>query len=743
MSAIFEKMGRVKGRVERFRSVVPLGGVGVGMVAGVIAGSWWWLGGLGLLLALLLVRQKWLWRVLVCSLFAVVWLRVEISDHRALMRAPGSESVSGMLELGVLEGVFREDRAGWLWLEGEERRRVRVLRASDMMAGGRYDVKGRFFVPSRSRNPGVFSLSEEFGKKGIEGGLVLRERVEVGTVWWMRPLGWAEGWREWLKRGIVRGLGHGSDGRVVIEAMVLGEKPAGDSAVSRAFRESGTMHVFAVSGLHVGMVGVLVWLVLRWVPLPRRVGVFFVIGAMVAYALLTGLKPPVVRATLMGVCLLGAYFFRRRPSFLNALAMSLILVVFWAPLQVRGAGFQLSYGVILAIGLGVGLTRQWTEGFSKVDEFMPIRLLSEGQRSWLGVRRWFGDLLASSIAAWGGSLPSMWWHFGIVTPVSVIASVVVIPLTGVVLGLAFLAAFCGLVSPRVGGVVNRGNELVAMGVYGMVRGFSEVPGGHWEFDRGQQADWVVFDCGDGGAASFLGVEGGAMVDVGGRRFYREQLRGILKRWNLDVETVLVTHPDGKHVGALPELLEKGQIDRAVLPVADALSPSYREFLKEMKGEIFYGKRGSRLDLGDGVSVSFLTSPPEGIRVPADDRNLVMKVNWRGWRVLVTGDLGVDQEDELLASGVDLEADVILMGRHRWGVSGQKRFLEATGAKVVITSGARVPQYEVPNKRWFEMLNEMGVSLFDQSKTGAVMMDFGEKELRVKGYLSGDRADLRR
>ncbi|MDB4791159.1 ComEC/Rec2 family competence protein [Akkermansiaceae bacterium] len=142
--------------------------------------------------------------------------------------------------------------------------------------------------------------------------------------------------------------------------MVLGEKPPRDSEISRAFRQSGAMHVFAVSGLHVTLVGAIFWMVLMHLPIPRRVGVFFVILTMLIYALVTGLRPPAVRATLMAVCFLGAFFFRRRPSVFNALALSFLLVVLWRPSQVFDVGFQLSYGVLLAIGVGVGVALKLT-----------------------------------------------------------------------------------------------------------------------------------------------------------------------------------------------------------------------------------------------------------------------------------------------------------------------------------------------------------------------------------------------
>ena len=298
-------------------------------------------------------------------------------------------------------------------------------------------MKGKFFVPSRERNPGLFSQIEFWERQGIFGGVWVKESELESVNWASAPYRWAENLREELSILITRGIPVGSSGRDVIIAMVLGEKPPRDSAISRAFRQSGAMHVFAVSGLHVTLVGAIFWMVLMHLPVPRRGGVFLVILAMLIYALVTGLRPPAVRATLMAVCFLGAFFFRRRPSVFNALALSFVLVVLWRPSQVFDVGFQLSYGVLLAIGVGVGVALKLMGKIAELDPFFPSRLLSDGQRKILKVRTYFAHLGASSFAAWLGSMPIIIWHFGVVTPIAALTSLLLIPVTMVILALAF------------------------------------------------------------------------------------------------------------------------------------------------------------------------------------------------------------------------------------------------------------------------------------------------------------------
>lgn len=84
------------------------------------------------------------------------------------------------------------------------------------------------------------------------------------------------------------------------------------------------------------------------------------------------------------------------------------------------------------------------------------------------------------------------------------------------------------------------------------------------------------------------------------------------------------------------------------------------------------------------------------------------------------------------------ADIVLMGHHEWGFSGQHQFFEATGAKVIISSGASYPRYEISRESWVEHLSEEGYQFFNQRETGAVIMDFSVDEVSIRSYLDDEK-----
>ena len=690
-------------------------------------------------LAVILAQKSWKWWIAILGVVVGVAIHHELVDQpvRESLAKPRTTFVDGQLIVGGKVDLFSQNRVGWL-INQSGSKKVSIVNGAHHIHGEVLQIKGRFFVPKPERNPGTYSRLDRWRREAISGGLVIQDSSLISLRWQSAPMRWAESLRKHLSHLMTIGIDHGAIGREVILAMVLGEKPARDSPVSEAFRESGAMHVFAVSGLHVTLVGGLCWLVLSSFPIPRRVGLILVIFAMVIYSMITGARPSSVRAAIMAISFLAAFLIRRRPSLFNSLALSFTMVVFWNPSQVFEIGFQLSYIVLASIGLGVGIVYRYTGRVAELDPFFPARLLTDRQRRWLSLRQYFAALSASSVVAWLGSFPLMIYYFGLVTPIAIFSSLLLIPLTLLILGSAFFSSALGVWWESGGKLINEMNSRMAHGGFLVAESFSEVPGGHWYSKDFVPADWVVFDPADGGSASYLHTGSGAMVDVGGAHFFQRELRSIFSNWNSTVETVFVSHPDGDHSGALPELLLRHPLQKVVLPVSTSLSPSYREFQNQSKEkgcEIIIPKTGSRFDLSESVWLEILREGAGKHRGIADNRIMVMKVHWRGWKILVTGDLGLEDELDLLKGDYDLSADVILMGLHEWGVSGQKQFLDATGAQAIIVSGCRFLPEETPKPHWVEMVKKSGRELFLQEQTGAVLLNFTDDDLWIRSFLN--------
>ena len=248
------------------------------------------------------------------------------------------------------------------------------------------------------------------------------------------------GWdlRSELRERIVAGLDGGSASAALIRGLVLGDRSSGDLELYGAFRKSGTMHVFAVSGLHVGLVGVLAWMLMRVFRVPRTWGLWAVLVIMWSYAFVTGLRPPALRACFMASIFLIGFAVKRQPSLANSLLASIPVVLLLDSFQLQQAGFQLSYVVVAMIILVAPRLYRRVEFLVEGDPFLPRQLFTRRQQWMQTGRQKVIGLLVVSLAAWLGSVPLIAFHFGIVTPAAVLASMVLIPIVFGILSLALL-----------------------------------------------------------------------------------------------------------------------------------------------------------------------------------------------------------------------------------------------------------------------------------------------------------------
>jgi competence protein ComEC len=145
---------------------------------------------------------------------------------------------------------------------------------------------------------------------------------------------------------------HHPEARAVVLALVLGQKDALTPQVSAAYTRTGTMHVLAVSGLHVG---ILYWCLslflglLKYICNPRWLSSAVSLVVLWFYAFVTGLSPSVLRAVTMFSFMVMATMLGRKRSIYNTLAASAFLLLFWDPMLLFAVGFQLSYLAVLGI----------------------------------------------------------------------------------------------------------------------------------------------------------------------------------------------------------------------------------------------------------------------------------------------------------------------------------------------------------------------------------------------------------
>ncbi|HAV62524.1 MAG TPA: hypothetical protein DCY13_09190, partial [Verrucomicrobiales bacterium] len=356
----------------------PLGGVAILFSLGIVMGSlvslpvfgWLALAGAGALLGAFVrvVPRLWLTGLLLFAGAANLTLhRAVISPHDLRTISPaapelvtvfatvrrvelreqtsrdGEESLR-LLAVVQVDGLRQSDGTRQP-AHGEVLATTRSGAELDLRAGQRIELHGVLKPPEGPFAPGMFDYRSHLAWRGIhrtlefEGARDLRVLQDA-----TRSLPVL--FQAWGRAALQRGLPGDDEFVPLLWAMSLGWKTSLTDEVAEPFMRSGTMHLFAISGLHVGLIcGILVAL-LRFVRVPRGGVGLVVIPALWFFAAATGWQPSAVRATIMLGIVIAGWSLNRPGDLLNSLAAAALIILAWDPRQLFHAGFQLSFVVV-------------------------------------------------------------------------------------------------------------------------------------------------------------------------------------------------------------------------------------------------------------------------------------------------------------------------------------------------------------------------------------------------------------
>lgn len=622
--------------------------------------------------------------------------------------------------------------------------------------GDSVEVRGVLENLPEPRNPGEFSFAEWLSRQGVYSQVRLiheKDGVVLASGSGNPLMRMALSVRRWMREVITRDLDPSSPQAQLIVAMTLGETGPMPPVILNEFRTTGTYHLFSVSGLHVGMVGALLWLVLSTTGMPRKVMIGIIIPALFFYALITGWKPPSVRAAVMGAFVLAGLLTDRPVVVLNSLCAAAFFILIGNTSEVFSVGFQLSFLVVAALIILVPPLQRNLEHPLRCDEFLPSRLYHFRDRAQNYLARQLSGLVSVSVAAWLGSVVLIVGSFHLVSFSAVPANLINVPLAFCIMFTA-MASLC-VVFPWLIVLLNNANWLLASLMLWMVHGLAILPGSAMNIGRPEfstpDATMVVFDCGAGGAISLTTASQRWLIDTGPSGFPERTLLPYLReRGGSGIDGLILTHGDARHIGGAQEMLDQISLGRVFFPVLADRSSTRRTFLSELKNRGMTSESlqtGNRLEVAPGVVCSVLYPPTDIDRSVADDKALVLLWEVGGWRVLMISDAGFFTEMWLLENAREtLRADVLIKGNHARGIGLQSQFLDAVRPSVLITTVAEQPEAEKLPPSLEDLLRERGVRCFRQDETGAVTVRFFSDRLEVQGFLdeslySQPRADL--
>ncbi len=487
-----------------------------------------------------------LWRIMLCMVLcaAIAALHegmrqrdaarvLEVWEQQDAVEVQGT--VIDMLGRGCL---LRGDGGVIVALRGEdipcaEGDRLRVLAAPREVEPP--PVKGMFDRASWMRSRGI----------AAEADFIRGERLGAPFSWSL-VRGYATGIRHALAERLMPPGTETDPRRQILCALVLGARELAEPGTMLPFRRGGTLHAFAVSGMHVALLGGFLWGLLRLLRVRPSVGRWLLLVVLGIYVIITGFSVPAVRAYVMLATLLMGLALRRRVGLANSWCFAALLVLLVEPWQLYSAGFLLSFAIYAAICAGVRLCLREPAWFGP-DAFIPPRLYTNRERWWRALDSSVRGTIIVSLTAWLVSLPLTSLLFHTVSPWSFVTNIAITPLVPLVmLAGVFLLLTSGI--PLLGAAASwlalrSAGALLALSIW-----FGYVPGAYLAavVPQPPQAA-MVLGTGYGGSVCVLGNPG-LVIDCGNEVTAALQVEPALFHAGYQPAALLLTQATQSHVG---------------------------------------------------------------------------------------------------------------------------------------------------------------------------------------------------
>lgn len=633
-------------------------------------------------------------------------------------------------------------RIGWyhtapVLLPGEQwRLRVRLKQPVGFMNPGGFDYEGWLFQ-RRVRATG-------YVVDGPGNGRLLAART------WNVHLQ-----RHQLREDIRRALG-GARFEPLVIALALGDQSGLSQSAWSVLRRTGTNHLLAISGLHIGLVaGFAFWIAwrawARWpgaalrVPAPHVAAVAACIAAA-AYCALAGFSIPTQRSLVMIGTGIGALVWR--PAGLaRALALALFAVLLFDPFAVLAPGFWLSFLAVAWIGWGMhgrtGAVSVW-ERWGRVQWVVSLGLMP-------ALALWFGQVSLAGVAA---NLVAVPWVSFVTVPLVLAGATLIgpVPTAGTLLlrlangTLEWLWPFLDLLAASPLATLDAGPvTLTAALAAGVGAALLLLP-------RGMPARWVglcwmlplwwpvsthpdpgsarlaVLDVGQGLAAVVQTNRHTLLFDTGpvfstdfnaGSAVVVPWLRQAGVR-RLDM--LVLSHGDADHIGGLADVLAAMPVDRILTSVPGRIGDRSAQSCRA--GQRWYW---------DGFAFEIL-HPAPGDHLAGNNASCVLRVAGAGHALLLTGDIEREAEQWLLQrDAAQLHAAIIVVPHHGSRTSSTPEFVSAVGARYALHAAGYRNRFGFPKQDIMQRYQQHGAINLDTGRNGALQFLIDDTGVRHSSH----------
>ncbi|MFQ6673770.1 MAG: DNA internalization-related competence protein ComEC/Rec2 [Fidelibacterota bacterium] len=649
--------------------------------------------------------------------------------------------------------------------------RIRLLSAAQkpLDTGDRIRTAGEFRAFTGPRNPGDFDFRSYFQRRNVWGNVYGNRYDEVvvtgkdSSFNFTRSVG--------RLRNLVRALFDrtiGGDASKLMSALVVGLREEVPNEITRDFFDTGVIHILAVSGLHVGYVLVILTAVVKLLRIPYRWDRIVLVMALVGYAVLSGGRASVWRATIMASLYVMAPLFQREANLWNIIAASALGLLIYDPTYLSDAGFLLSFSAVISIVFFYG----------QFEKILPkrIRISSIGNPIFRGAML----LFIISLSAQLGTLPFTWMFFNRIPLVSLAANVIVVPLAGFIVSTGFAIASLGSLLPWLGTILGNTAWLLGEITFWLTRSFASLPFAYLEVAtpsglnviqyvgvvaallmlfrkdlRGkgvlagllvanlvvwpqalqeESMDVIFLDVGQGDAAivripSAHGPERTLLVDAGRRDFRTNMgervVLPMLKRLGIrKIDLLVMSHPHSDHIGGVEAVLEQTEVAEIWDTFSSHRSRAYEQIRRSIsRDSIPYNRVGAGRWFRQFSPAQVYVLHPDSlwasVQKNINNVSIVLKLVYGKVSFLFVGDLEKSGDSEVVSFGQINRSNVLKVGHHGSSSSTSGPFLRLIRPQFAVVSVGKKNSFNHPSRDVLNRIETFGTRVLRTDMEGAI------------------------
>jgi ComEC/Rec2-related protein len=570
----------------------------------------------------------------------------------------------------------------------------------------------------------------------------------------------------WAKRTLALGLPVEDQPLQLLWAMTLGWRTAFTGDIGDPFLRAGTMHLFAIDGLRIALIAGMLVALLRVLQVSRAWCGIIAIPLIWFYTAATGWESSAIRASVMMTIVLGGWALKRPGDLLNSLAAAAFIILLAEPRQLFEASFQLSFSVMLVIGLLLPRMNKISDGLLRHDPLVPDDLIPKWRRVLISTSRILARYFSLSLAAWLGSIPLSALYFHLFSPVSPFANLIAVPLGTLALMSNLGALICGAWFPFATELFNNAAWFFMSAMTDVSEWFTQIPGSYfyvpvpswisigiyyailiaalsgwlktarrktfgaallifiaafyfWQWESSSDEVKLTVLPLDGGHSVFVDAAGWKndwLIDCGDEDAVNYTLKNFLRAQGVNkIQRLVLTEGDSQNCGGAELLDQLFGVGELWTSRVHFRSGNYNEivatFEKSSRHKIlnFGGQTG-------GWKVLWPTATNNFPR--ADDSALVLLGKFPGANVLLLSDLSRAGQSGLLTTTNDLRADIVVAGLPNEGEPLSDALVDAIQPKIIVIADSEYPANRRASRELKERLARKGIPTIYTRDSGA-------------------------